>query len=248
MGRFDDLIDEGSRGEQRTMRVVRAMNKKFDRAPKGPAGRPERRSAVATSSSATDKLHARRSHRAPAGARGWYTTRHEGEGERVSFDSLGGLDVATVDEAKRSHRGAVGWTKEKEAKGRELLKDYYSQSVGAGPVGHLKPDEKMVFGKVRKVGKTKLSQAIKKANDKNAPPGGWSAADKVESRFDLAAGLVEDHDPADGVKLRGLLETLVKDVGLCKEAAAKGDAADCAKRCAGLDATLTQMTEIANRL
>lgn len=356
MGRFDELLGEGSGGERRTMRVVRSLNKKFDRGvAKGrDAGRGERRAAVAGASAATAKLHARRAHRAPAGARGWYT--HH---EAASFSDLSGIaetaesdeTETTIDEAKKkSHRGAVGWTKEKEAAARAVLKDYYSRSVGAGPVGHLKPGEKMVFGKVRKVesqfdsaaglaeaddlshhekvvlsatrhykskhmgrdrremmnldhdydmsaeewekhkaslqakghlnkagaitpsgksivGATDISHHVRaakaaksgggeqKGGEGGCPPGEhmtFGTCRKVggqqESRFDSAAGLAEDHDPADGVKLRGLLEVVVKEITLCKEAAAKGDAADCAKRCASLDATLTQMTEIANRL
>lgn len=144
MGRFDDLL-EGSRGERRTMRMLRSNNKKFDRAPKGPAGRSDRRAAVASSSSATAKLHARRAHRAPAGARGWYT-----------------------------------------------------------------PDKHENI-----------------------------------SRFDAAAGLNEDHDPADGVTLRELHTKLVSAVAACKSAKSMEE---CVKHCSEAEAALAGMKTVVDRL
>jgi hypothetical protein len=102
------------------------------------------------------------------------------EGDSMSrFDEMCGL--AEV-------KGHPSVPPDEAAKNKAWLKKYNAdqpsgrEGWGSNKV-QLKPDEKMVFGKVRKVakgGKAKLSAIIKDVNDKNAPPGGWTDADRVK--------------------------------------------------------------------
>lgn len=66
-----------------------------------------------------------------------------------------------------------------------------------------------------------------------------------ESRFDRAAGLVEDHDPADGVTLRELHTKLVSAVAACKSAKSMDE---CVKHCSDAEAALAGMKTVVDRL
>jgi hypothetical protein len=70
------------------------------------------------------------------------------------------------------------------------------------------------------------------------------SATKAES-FDVLAGLVEDHDPADGAKLRDLVGKISMSVAAHESAK---DMAECSKHVAAIKAALDEVNPILDRL